>query len=126
MTVTTLKRKLDLRSWFQQSYLLSFKPSLLVILLLILIQRLWKLQAAKRPSFSNLWNYFNLKEVFHPIEAPFAVVDLDVFDENVRKVNSLARQSGKYIRVASKSLRVPELICRIMSIPNSRFCGTFT
>lgn len=48
---------------------------------------------------------------------PAAVVDLDAFDANVRAIADLAaRQApGRTVRVATKSLRVPDLIERILA-----------
>ena len=43
---------------------------------------------------------------------PLAVVDLDAFDRNLRRVVDFAR--GKPIRLATKSIRVPELIGRAL------------
>lgn len=43
---------------------------------------------------------------------PFAYIDLDLFDANVATIAPLAL--GKNIRVASKSIRVPEMLGRIL------------
>jgi D-serine deaminase-like pyridoxal phosphate-dependent protein len=44
---------------------------------------------------------------------PLALVDLDRFDANVRYVAATQARSGKTIRVASKSIRCPDLLRRV-------------
>ncbi|MEW5850504.1 MAG: alanine racemase [Myxococcota bacterium] len=46
---------------------------------------------------------------------PCVVVDLDAFDRNVAALTRLVRPSGKSVRLATKSVRVPELIQRVLS-----------
>jgi D-serine deaminase-like pyridoxal phosphate-dependent protein len=46
---------------------------------------------------------------------PAAWVDLDAFDENARRLAALARRPGLTVRVASKSLRVPALLKRVLA-----------
>jgi len=45
---------------------------------------------------------------------PFAFVDLDAFEANVDRFVAVARAAGKRLRVASKSLRCPQLIARVV------------
>lgn len=45
---------------------------------------------------------------------PAAVVDLDAFDRNTGALVAIARESGKTLRVASKSIRVPALLERLL------------
>jgi D-serine deaminase-like pyridoxal phosphate-dependent protein len=45
---------------------------------------------------------------------PAALVDLEAFDRNARMLASIAAASGKTIRIATKSLRVPSLIRRAL------------
>jgi D-serine deaminase-like pyridoxal phosphate-dependent protein len=45
---------------------------------------------------------------------PAAIVDLDAFDRNVDQFAQVARAAGKRLRVASKSLRCPALIARVL------------
>lgn len=54
---------------------------------------------------------------------PLMVVDLDVLDANVRRLSSVAEQHGKSLRVASKSVRVPELLRRILDVGGPHFRG---
>ncbi len=56
------------------------------------------------------------------LSAPLAVVDLDAFDANAADLRR--RAGGTPIRVATKSVRVPELIRRALSNPG--FAGTMT
>lgn len=44
------------------------------------------------------------------------IVDLDIFDANVRRLADYARSAGKKLRLATKSVRVPELIRRAVEV----------
>jgi D-serine deaminase-like pyridoxal phosphate-dependent protein len=50
--------------------------------------------------------------------SPFVVVDLDAFDANAADL--VRRAAGKPVRVASKSVRVPELLRRVLDRPGFR------
>ena len=58
-----------------------------------------------------------LRSVARSIEAPAVLVDLAAFDRNVREVAHLVKSTGhgKTIRIATKSIRVPDLIRRVLS-----------
>ena len=56
--------------------------------------------------------YSAYRDLFRGTAFPYAFVDLDLFDKNVAQV--LARAPGARIRVASKSLRCPALIQRVL------------
>ncbi|MDT9594667.1 alanine racemase [Nocardioides zeae] len=60
---------------------------------------------------------FRLSAAVAPLPAPTptAVVDLDAFDANAADL--VARAAGTPLRVASKSLRVPELVRRALATP---------
>lgn len=62
-------------------------------------------------------------EAGHP-STPLAVVDLDAFDANAADLAH--RAAGTPIRVASKSLRVPELVRRALEKPGFRGVLAFT
>ena len=65
-------------------------------------------------------DYQYYKEVFKGKPKPFAFVDLDLLDENIQQ---LAKRAGnKQIRVASKSIRVKQVLNRIFSA-NSIYQG---
>jgi D-serine deaminase-like pyridoxal phosphate-dependent protein len=57
---------------------------------------------------------------------PAAVVDLDRFDENLERIRAQAEKSGKTIRIASKSIRVPFLMNRILEKGRGVFQGLLT
>lgn len=57
-------------------------------------------------------DYSYYKEVFKGQTMPFAFVDLDLFDENVKQLAT--RAGDKQIRIASKSVRVSNLIKRVL------------
>lgn len=54
---------------------------------------------------------------------PLAFVDLDCFDANVAYVANTQSESGKTVRVASKSIRCLDLIRRVFEIGGSAFKG---
>lgn len=66
---------------------------------------------------NRLWSRLSTAVAAHPepLPTPLMVVDLDAFDANA---DDLARRAGGTpIRVASKSLRVPDLIARALAHP---------
>ncbi len=58
-------------------------------------------------------NYEYYKQIFEEHPMPFAFVDLDLLDQNVREIASRAR--GKRIRLASKSIRCTSILRRILA-----------
>jgi D-serine deaminase-like pyridoxal phosphate-dependent protein len=62
------------------------------------------------------WDYAALKGVLAGERLPAMIVDLDVFEANVRRLVAIARAHGKTLRPASKSLRVPDLLKRVAEI----------
>jgi D-serine deaminase-like pyridoxal phosphate-dependent protein len=69
-------------------------------------------------------DYERLEAALGGVEPPFAVVDLDAFDDNARDLARRAR--GKPLRVASKSVRARALLERALSMPGFRGLMTFT
>jgi D-serine deaminase-like pyridoxal phosphate-dependent protein len=65
-------------------------------------------------------DYDYYKQVFNGRPMPFAYLDLDLFDENIRQIAS--RAGGKHIRLASKSLRCVAALRRILAA-NACFQG---
>lgn len=59
---------------------------------------------------NTAWDYGRLKALIQGEPLPAMIVNLDVLEENTRKLATIARAHGKYLRVASKSVRVPELL----------------
>jgi D-serine deaminase-like pyridoxal phosphate-dependent protein len=57
--------------------------------------------------------YAYYKQVFHDRPMPFAFVDLDLFDANIKAI--VQRANGKKIRVASKSIRCLPLLQRVLA-----------
>lgn len=74
-------------------------------------------------SAATPWDYEALRKIVRNEPLPLALVDLDRFDENVRQFAKLATAAGKTIRVASKSLRVPELLKRALAVGGSALQG---
>ncbi|MDZ4847196.1 MAG: amino acid deaminase/aldolase [Chitinophagales bacterium] len=62
-------------------------------------------------------SYTYYKEIFNGKPMPFAFVDLDLLDENIKQIKPRAK--GKKIRVASKSVRCAELLKRILAADSS-------
>src|SRR5690349_24468703 len=57
--------------------------------------------------------YETYKTAFQGCPLPFAYVDLDLLDTNIRQI--IARAGGKRIRVASKSIRSLPILQRILA-----------
>jgi D-serine deaminase-like pyridoxal phosphate-dependent protein len=69
------------------------------------------------------WTYESLKQAIGQRSLPLVLVDLRRFDDNIRYFSERAARAGKTIRIASKSIRVPELLHRAISIGGSAVCG---
>lgn len=61
-------------------------------------------------SFSRTYQYY--RDIFQGINFPYAFVDLDLFDANIK--NIAPRAGDKLIRIASKSVRCRSLIKRVL------------
>lgn len=61
-------------------------------------------------------NYDQWRELLRGETLPVVVVDLEAFDRNVAKIAAIVRGAGRQqrLRVASKSVRVPELLKRVL------------
>lgn len=68
-------------------------------------------------------DYAKLRDLVRDQPLPVMVVDLDVLDTNVRRLAEVAKQHGKNLRVASKSVRVPDLLKRILTVGGEHFRG---
>lgn len=71
--------------------------------------------AAEQPARVTLPTYAVYRALFAGRAMPFAYVDLDLFDENARRIAALARERGKRVRIASKSVRSVALLRRILA-----------
>lgn len=65
-------------------------------------------------------DYEYYRRVFAGRRKPFAYLDLDFFDENIRQV--ISRAGDKRVRVASKSVRSVDMLARILA-SDERFIG---
>jgi D-serine deaminase-like pyridoxal phosphate-dependent protein len=54
---------------------------------------------------------------------PAVVVDLEAFDRNVEKAAAMVRATGRRLRLATKSLRVPALMARALKLSGGVFQG---
>jgi D-serine deaminase-like pyridoxal phosphate-dependent protein len=75
---------------------------------------------------NRLWSRLNAAVASHPepLATPLMVVDLDAFDANAADL--VRRASGKPVRLASKSVRVPALIERALARPGVSGILAFT
>ncbi|MFT4289235.1 amino acid deaminase/aldolase [Nocardioides sp.] len=82
--------------------------------------------AAAATQRNRLWSRLSAAVAAHPepLATPTMVVDLDAFDANAADL--ARRAAGLPIRVASKSLRVPALIGRALSLPGFAGVLAFT
>lgn len=67
--------------------------------------------------------YDRYKSLFKDERFPLAFVDLDRFDRNVAYVAKTQEKTGKTIRVASKSIRCPDLIQRVFDQGRGAYKG---
>eukprot|EP01116_Phalansterium_solitarium_P003993 TRINITY_DN14863_c0_g1_i1.p1 TRINITY_DN14863_c0_g1~~TRINITY_DN14863_c0_g1_i1.p1 ORF type:complete len:450 (-),score=145.47 TRINITY_DN14863_c0_g1_i1:16-1365(-) len=97
---------------------------LLVWTFLAAVLALVTVRAFRRPAErSNSWSYDQLAALASDELLPAMFVDVDAFRRNVRSVADVASRSGKTIRLATKSVRVPELIQLALSTGGSAFRG---
>ena len=69
--------------------------------------------------------YAALREIVNHVELPAEMVDLSAFDNNVAQLASIVSANNRNIkiRIATKSIRVPDLIARVLEKGGSQFCG---
>jgi D-serine deaminase-like pyridoxal phosphate-dependent protein len=71
----------------------------------------------------NPWDYEQLKQLVRGERLPLMIVDLDILDANVTRLSKVAEAHGKFFRVASKSVRVPDLLAHICRVGGAHFRG---
>ena len=69
------------------------------------------------------WSYPELKAMLGDVELPAMIVDLDVLERNAERIRSVSEQHGKKLRIASKSVRVPDLLKLLMDFGAPTFQG---
>ena len=57
--------------------------------------------------------YEDLKKLVISKKFPLVICDLDAFNLNLRKVGDFLKKTNKFMRVCTKSVRVPELILKV-------------
>ena len=57
--------------------------------------------------------YEKLKNVVKDQKFPLAICDLDAFNKNLERVGNDLRKSKKFLRLCTKSIRVPELVNKV-------------
>jgi len=67
--------------------------------------------------------YMDYRDAIHGLRLPLAFVDLDAFDANIAYVADTQKETGKFIRVASKSVRSITLLRRIFEKGGPAFKG---
>ena len=75
------------------------------------------------PQYTMTWNYQSLREIVRGRTLPLVLVDLEQFDANLQHFSNGAHSSGKTLRIASKSLRVPALLRRAIDLGGSKVRG---
>ena len=75
---------------------------------------------------TRLEQYERYRRIFRGRRLPLALVDLEKFDRNVAYVASTQEQTGKTIRVHSKSVRCVALLSRILEKGGDAFRGIMT
>ncbi len=68
-------------------------------------------------------DFFRYKTIFRAMRMPLAFVDLEKFDANIAYVASTQNNTGKTIRIGTKSLRCTELIKRVFQKGGSPYKG---
>ncbi len=66
------------------------------------------------PPHTDPWSYPALRALVADRPLPLMLVDLDVLEANTARLAGIAGAAGKTLRVASKSVRVPGLLRRIL------------
>ncbi len=74
-------------------------------------------------GYFNNRDYLRYREIFRKERMPLAFVDLEKFDANVAYVASTQKETGKTIRVGTKSIRCIELTRRIFQRGGDRYRG---
>jgi D-serine deaminase-like pyridoxal phosphate-dependent protein len=69
------------------------------------------------------WDYGKIKSMLLGRDLPAMLVNLDCLDYNIANVRAIAETSGKNIRIASKSIRVPYLLQYIKELGGNHFRG---
>jgi len=69
------------------------------------------------------WDYKSLKLLLERESLPAMIVDLDCLDENISNISKNVAQFDKKIRIATKSIRVPDIIRYIQNKGGIHFEG---
>ncbi|MBN1533396.1 MAG: hypothetical protein JXA20_12080 [Spirochaetes bacterium] len=67
--------------------------------------------------------YLRYREIVRGDRLPLAFVDLERFDANVAYVAATQRDTGKTVRVGSKSIRCIALLRRIVAVGGAAYRG---
>lgn len=70
--------------------------------------------------------YYSYSRALQGQKLPLAFLDLDAFDDNIRHVRNIIEQTGRTIRVGTKSIRAEPLTKRIFELGGSCFKGLLT
>lgn len=70
--------------------------------------------------------YFSYREIIRDRRMPLAFVDLDKFDRNIEFVAATQENTGKTVRIHSKSVRCLGLLKRIFEVGGAVFQGVMT
>ena len=105
------------------------KRSILAMLIITVIFFKWKqiriLFTRKRQRNTKHWHYCRLKKMIkeNDIQLPAMFVDLDLFQDNIRKKLARASMFDKSVRLSTRSIRCPYLMQEILRISNRIISG---
>jgi D-serine deaminase-like pyridoxal phosphate-dependent protein len=75
-------------------------------------------------SSAQIWQRYRAALGAEPL--PAALVDLDAFERNIDRLLAVARASGKRVRFATKSVRCPDLVDRLVARAGDSAGGLMT
>ena len=78
------------------------------------------------PPESSADRYSRLRSALGAEPLPCSLLDLDAFESNARDLFSQARDAGKTLRIASKSIRTPDLLRRLFALGGATARGLMT
>lgn len=98
---------------FDISTTLSVHKHKLLCALLAILGVTWRLSTkSNRRTPQRSYSYY--KKILKQCSLPLAFIDLDLMDENIKKISKVAEKTNKTIRIASKSIRSVDVLQYIL------------
>lgn len=99
--------------WLEPRALLACCALVLALVLLVCAV----LQCTHRRRVVGLcWNYDAINRALKDKQLPALLLNLNALERNVARYCAIARAANKSLRIATKSIRVPEVVDRVLSI----------